>query len=236
MRIYPAIDIKGGRCVRLLQGEADRETVYHDDPLEPARLFALEGAEWVHVVDLDGAFTGKPVNLEFIKEICGLGLKVQMGGGMRSIEMVESAFEAGVSRVVVGTRACKEPEFARELVKNFGRKIAVGMDAKDGKIAVDGWTKGTDSEVLVLARTLEDIGVATLIHTDIATDGMMTGPNYAAQESLLERVSCDIIASGGVSQRDDILKLEAMSVRYPHFKGVIVGKALYEGSISLKDL
>lgn len=235
MRIYPAIDIKGGRCVRLLQGKADQETVYHQDPLEPARLFALEGAEWVHVVDLDGAFTGNPVNLKLIEGICGLGLKVQMGGGMRSVEMVEKALEAGVSRVVVGTRACKEPEFAKTLVKQFGKKIAVGIDAHNGKVAVDGWTKGTDSEVLVLARTLEDIGVSTLIHTDIATDGMMKGPNYAAQEALLERVSTDVIASGGVSKKEDVVKLEEMSKRYPHLKGVIVGKALYEGTVSLKD-
>jgi phosphoribosylformimino-5-aminoimidazole carboxamide ribotide isomerase len=236
MRIYPAIDIKAGRCVRLLQGKADQETVYHADPLEPARLFALEGAEWVHVVDLDGAFTGKPVNLDLIRQICALGLKVQMGGGMRSIETVEQAIEAGVSRVVVGTRACREPEFARQLVKHFGARIAVGIDAHHGKVAVDGWTQGTDHEVLVLARTLEDMGVATLIHTDIATDGMMSGPNYAAQQALLERVSTDVIASGGVSRKQDIEQLQEMAKTYPHLKGVIVGKALYEGTVSLRDL
>lgn len=236
MRIYPAIDIKAGRCVRLLQGKADQETVYHTDPLEPARKFAQDGAEWVHVVDLDGAFTGTPVNLDLIRQICALGLKVQMGGGMRSISTVEQAIDAGVSRVVVGTRACREPEFARELVKHFGSKIAVGIDAHHGKVAVDGWTQGTDHEVLVLARTLEDMGVSTLIHTDIATDGMMSGPNYAAQQALLERVSTDVIASGGVSRKQDIEKLQEMAKEYPHLKGVIVGKALYEGTVSLRDL
>jgi phosphoribosylformimino-5-aminoimidazole carboxamide ribotide isomerase len=236
MRVFPAIDIKDGRCVRLLQGKADQETVYHKDPLEPARLFALEGADWVHVVDLDGAFHGKPQNLELIKGIVDLGLKVQMGGGLRDLETISRVLETGVSRVVIGTRACREPEFAGEAVAAFGNKIAVGIDAKHGKVAVDGWTKGTDREVLALARTLEDLGVATLIHTDISTDGMMQGPNYAAQAALLEKVSTDVIASGGVSNKEDVLKLREMAGTYPHLKGVIVGKALYEQSFTLKEV
>ena len=235
MKIYPAIDIKNGRCVRLLQGRADQETVYHSDPLEPARLFAIEGSAWVHVVDLDGAFTGTPVNLDVIVEIAKLGLKVQMGGGLRSIEAVEQVLNAGVSRAVVGTRACQDLDFVKRLVKEFGSQVAVGIDAKDGKVATHGWTKGTDREVLVLARTLEDLGVSTLIHTDIATDGMMKGPNIAAQTALLERVSTDVIASGGVSRKEDIENLQGLATQYPHLKGVIVGKALYEGTISLKD-
>lgn len=235
MRIYPAIDIKKGRCVRLLQGKADQETVYHNDPLEPARLFAMEGADWVHVVDLDGAFTGSPTNLELVLKIAKLGLKVQMGGGLRDMKTVEKVINAGVSRAVIGTRACQDTEFAKELVKEFGNKIAVGIDANNGKVAVEGWTKGTDREVLVLARALEDVGVSTLIHTDIATDGMMTGPNVTAQIALLERVSTDVIASGGVSQKADIEKLEELAKQYPHLKGVIVGKALYEGTVHLKD-
>jgi phosphoribosylformimino-5-aminoimidazole carboxamide ribotide isomerase len=236
MKVFPAIDIKDGRCVRLLQGRADRETVYHSDPLEPARLFAIDGADWVHVVDLDGAFSGKPENLELVKGIVGLGLKVQMGGGLRDMETIAQVLEVGVCRAVIGTRACREPEFAGEAVREFGNKIAVGIDAKNGKVAVDGWTKGTDREVLVLARTLEDLGVATLIHTDITTDGMMRGPNYEAQAALLEKVSTDVIASGGVSNKDDILKLREMAETYPHLKGVVVGKALYERSFDLKDV
>jgi phosphoribosylformimino-5-aminoimidazole carboxamide ribotide isomerase len=236
MKIYPAIDIKNGRCVRLIQGKADQETVYHSDPLEPARLFALQGMTWVHVVDLDGAFTGNPTNLDLIIEITKLGLNVQMGGGLRSIETVEKVLNAGVSRAVVGTRACQDLEFVKALVKKFGNRIAVGIDAMNGKVAVDGWTKGTDREVLVLARSLEDVGVSTLIHTDIATDGMMKGPNLVAQEALLERVSTDVIASGGISRIEDIENLQKLATRYPHLKGVIIGKALYEGTVSLKDL
>ncbi|MCG8528003.1 MAG: 1-(5-phosphoribosyl)-5-[(5-phosphoribosylamino)methylideneamino]imidazole-4-carboxamide isomerase [Opitutales bacterium] len=235
MRIFPAIDIKDGRCVRLLQGKADQETVYHNDPLEPARLFAIGGAEWVHVVDLDGAFSGEPKNLEFIIEIAKLGLKVQMGGGLREIKTIEKVLEAGISRAVIGTRACDDPDFAEEVANEFGNKIAVGIDAKNGKVAVNGWTKGTDREVLVLARMLEDAGVQTLIHTDIATDGMMKGPNIAAQRALLERVTTDVIASGGVSKKEDIGELNKLADQYPHLKGVIVGKALYEGTVKLED-
>jgi len=235
MRIYPAIDIKGGRCVRLLQGKAHKETVYHNDPIEPARVFVSQGAEWLHVVDLDGAFTGNPINLEIIRQICALGVKVQMGGGMRSMEIVEKALNVGISRVVVGTRACKEPAFAGELAKAFGDKIAIGIDANNGKVSIDGWTKDTDHNVLELAKTLEDLGVSTLIHTDIATDGMMKGPNYDAQRALLEKVSVQVIASGGVSRKEDVLKLVDMAKDYPHLNGVIVGKAIYEGTVSLTD-
>ena len=236
MKIFPAIDIKGGRCVRLLQGDAARETVYYDDPIEPAKRFADEGATWVHVVDLDGAFTGEPTNLDRIIEIARLGLKVQMGGGLRSEETVEKVLQAGVSRAVVGTRACQDTEFARRLVRQFGGKVAVGIDARDGKVAVDGWTRGTDRDVLLLARRLEDVGVSTLIHTDIATDGMMAGPNLKAQTVLLEKVSVDVIASGGVSRREDIDALARLAGQYPHLRGVIVGKALYEGTVSLADV
>jgi phosphoribosylformimino-5-aminoimidazole carboxamide ribotide isomerase len=236
MRIYPAIDIKAGRCVRLLQGRADQETVYHADPLAPARQFLQDGAEWLHVVDLDGAFSGNPINLELIRGICALGAKVQMGGGLRSLAQVEAALAAGVTRVVIGTRACQEPSFVLELVKAFGERIAVGIDANHGKVSIHGWTKDTDLQVLDFARTLEDMGVSTLIHTDIATDGMMKGPNLKAQKALLQQVQSNVIASGGVSRPEDIVNLAALAEQFPNLDGVIVGKALYEGTVSLRDM
>jgi phosphoribosylformimino-5-aminoimidazole carboxamide ribotide isomerase len=236
MRIYPAIDIKAGRCVRLVQGRADQETVYHTDPLAPARQFLEDGAEWVHVVDLDGAFSGNPINLELIRGICALGMKVQTGGGLRSLQQVEAALAAGVTRVVIGTRACQEPNFVNELVKAFGEHIAVGIDANNGKVSIHGWTEDTDLQVLDFARTLEDMGVCTLIHTDIATDGMMKGPNLRAQQALLQHVKTNVIASGGVSRPEDIQNLAALAKQFPNLDGVIVGKALYEGTVSLRDM
>jgi phosphoribosylformimino-5-aminoimidazole carboxamide ribotide isomerase len=235
MKVYPAIDIKQGRCVRLLQGRAERETVYYDDPLEPARAFLAEGATWVHVVDLDGAFTGNSTNLEVIRGVVALGLKVQMGGGLRDMQSVDRVLNAGVARAVIGTRACREPEFAKELVAAFGDRIAVGIDANDGKVAVQGWTETTDRDVVTLARQLEGFGVCTIIHTDIATDGMMIGPNLAAQEALLSQVSLNIIASGGVGSDDHLHGLKSLARRYANLDGVIVGKALYERTIRLAD-
>jgi len=236
MTIYPAIDIKGGRCVRLLQGRADRETVYALDPAAVAADFKAAGTVWVHVVDLDGAFAGEPMNLPQIAAIVALGLKVQLGGGLRTREAVERALHAGVSRVVIGTRAAESAAFVGDLVQAFGERIAVGIDAKDGKVAVKGWVDTTGTGALALARQMDALGVATLIYTDIGTDGMLTGPNFAAQEALLEAVRARVIASGGVSRREDVVQLLELSRKYPHLDGVIVGKALYEGRVHLADL
>ena len=204
MTIYPAIDIKGGRCVRLTQGLANQETVYALDPVEIARGFQAAGASWIHVVDLDGAFAGEPQNTAPVAAIAKLGMKVQLGGGLRTRAAVDRALGLGVSRVVIGTRAAESTDFVAELVGAFGDRIAVGIDAKDGKVAVKGWVSTTGTSTLDLARTMDQIGVRTLIHTDISTDGMLVGPNYAAQEALLKAVRCGIIASGGVSRREDI--------------------------------
>ena len=236
MTIYPAIDIKGGRCVRLLQGRADQETVYAENPAEVAGQFQAAGSTWVHVVDLDGAFEGEPKNLATVQAIAALGMKVQLGGGLRTLAAVERAFGFGVSRVVIGTRAAESESFIAELVKTFGQKIAVGIDAKDGRVAVKGWVDTTKLDALAFARRMEAVGVGTLIYTDISTDGMMKGPNLAAQEALLRTVKCQIIASGGVSRRDDVVNLTALTLRYPNLNGVIVGKAIYEQRVDLADL
>ena len=236
MTIYPAIDIKGGRCVRLTQGRADAETVYYENPAEVAALFRTAGSTWVHVVDLDGAFTGEPQNLTKVAEIAALGLRVQLGGGMRTRATVERALAAGVSRVVIGTRAAESEAFVGELVRSFGEKIAVGIDAKDGKVAVKGWVDTTDTGALALARRMDALGVATIIYTDIGTDGMLTGPNLAAQEAMCAAVKARVIASGGVSRREDIASLLTVKKQRANLDGVIVGKAIYERRVEVADL
>ena len=236
MTIYPAIDLKGGRCVRLAQGRADRETVYAADPAEVASQFAAAGGAWVHVVDLDGAFTGEPRNLPAVAAIVGRGLQVQFGGGLRTRAAVEQVLGLGVSRVVIGTRAAESEPFVAELVGAFGDRIAVAIDAKDGRVAVKGWVDATKLEAVALARRMEALGVRTLIHTDVATDGMLAGPNFAAQEAMLAAVACRVIASGGVGARGDVVRLLEMKKRRPNLDGVIVGKALYERRVELADL
>jgi len=236
MTIYPAIDLKGGRCVRLAQGRADRETVYAADPAEVAAQFAAAGSAWVHVVDLDGAFTGEPRNLAAVAAIVERGLKVQFGGGLRTRATVEQVLGLGVSRVVIGTRAAESEPFVAELVGAFGDRIAVGIDAKAGRVAVKGWVDATKLEAVALARRMEALGVRTLIHTDVVTDGMLAGPNFAAQDAMLAAVACDVIASGGVGGREDVARLLEMKKRRPNLDGVIIGKALYERRVELADL
>jgi len=236
MTIYPAIDIRGGRAVRLLQGRADQETVYAEQPAGVAAEFKAAGSAWVHVVDLDGAFSGEPQNLAAVQGIVATGLKVELGGGMRSRETVERVLGFGVSRVVIGTRAAESERFVGELVQQFGEKIAVGIDAKDGKVAVKGWVDTTGTGALEMAKRMDGLGVRTIIYTDIGTDGMLTGPNFAAQEAMLNAGNFNVIASGGVSRREDVVKLTELSRRYANLDGVIVGKALYEKRVELPDL
>ena len=236
MIIYPAIDLKGGRCVRLAQGRADRETVYAADPAEAAAQFAAAGSAWVHVVDLDGAFTGEPQNLPAVAAVAARGLKVQFGGGLRTRATVERVLGLGVSRVVIGTRAAESEAFVAELVQAFGEQVAVGIDARNGRVAVKGWVDATPLEAVDLARRMAALGVRTLIHTDVATDGMLAGPNYAAQEAMLAAVDSRVIASGGVGRREDVARLLEMKKRRPNLDGVIVGKALYERRVELGDL
>lgn len=235
MNIYPAIDIKGGRCVRLLQGKADQETRYFDDPVEPAKHFKSLGAEWVHVVDLDGAFEGNPTNLKAIQGIVAEGLRVELGGGMRDFPQVEAALAAGVERVIIGTRACTDPEFVGELIQRHGaERVAVGIDAKDGCVAVKGWVETSAVKALDLALRMESLGVRYLIYTDISRDGMLTGPNFEAQQHMLKSTSLHLIASGGVASNEDIEQFASMAQQFPNLDGVIVGKAFYEGRVDLK--
>lgn len=236
MIIYPAIDIKSGRAVRLTQGRADQETVYAENPADVAAEFKATGSEWVHVVDLDGAFTGEPTNLLQVAAIAKLGMKVQLGGGMRTLASVERALTMGVSRVVIGTRAAESAAFVEALVKAFGDKIAVGIDAKNGQVAVKGWVDTTATGAIELAKRMDGIGVSTIIHTDVGTDGMLTGPNMQAQEAMCKAVKARIIASGGVSRREDVVSLKALAANNANLDGVIVGKAIYERRVELADL
>jgi phosphoribosylformimino-5-aminoimidazole carboxamide ribotide isomerase len=236
MTIYPAIDIRGGRCVRLLQGRADQETVYADDPGAVAAGFREAGAAWVHVVDLDGAFSGEPRNLEAVARIVATGLRVQLGGGMRTRASVERALGIGAARIVIGTRAAESEAFVSELVAAFGDRIAVGIDAKDGQVAVKGWVDTTGMAAMGLARRMDTLGVSTLIHTDVGTDGMLTGPNLPAQAAMAGAVKARVIASGGVGSRDDVVRLADLRRSLENLDGVIVGKALYEGKVDLRDL
>ena len=236
MTIYPAIDIKSGRCVRLTQGRADQETIYAENPAEVAAQFAAAGSGWVHVVDLDGAFHGEPQNLAAVQAIAALGMKVQLGGGLRTRAAVERALGFGVTRVVIGTRAAESEAFVGELVQSFGEKIAIGIDAKGGRVAVKGWVDTTGLDALTFAGRMQGLGVRTIIYTDIGTDGMMTGPNLAAQAAMLAAVKCQIIASGGVSRREDVVALAELARRHSNLDGVIVGKAIYEKRVDLGDL
>lgn len=237
MKIYPAIDIQGGNCVRLRQGVAGDSKKYFEDPAEPARAFARDGSEWIHVVDLDGAFGGEPRNIEALRHIAETGLKIQFGGGLRTAENVRAVLAAGATRAIVGTKAAHDDAFVAALVREFGGdRIAVGIDAKDGFVAVRGWTDVTTRLATELAGTAARLGVQTLIYTDIATDGMLRGPNFAALEKMLASTPARVIASGGVSCREDILRLRELAGTHANLDGAIVGKALYEKRVDLQDL
>ncbi len=234
MDVLPAIDLRGGRCVRLLQGRADAETVYSDDPAAMAASFRDAGAAWVHVVDLDGAFNGEPANADAVRAIVASGLRVELGGGLRDAGTVSRVLAGGVSRVVIGTRAAGDPAFVAELVRAHGDRIAVGIDARDGHVAVKGWVETTGVQALDLARAMEQAGVRTLIYTDIATDGMLSGPNIPALEAMLSTVTCNVIASGGVATLAHIEALAALALRHVNLAGAITGKAIYERTLDLK--
>ena len=236
MKIYPAIDLNKGRCVRLQQGEAALETVFFEDPGEPAGLWKDAGAEWVHVVDLQGAFDGTPRNKMAISRILDAGMQVQVGGGIRGVEIVKEYLKLGVSRVIIGTRACEDHEFIRDLVAEFGDQIVVGIDAKNGMVRTKGWVEESNLAVADMVEVMNEIGVSTIIYTDISTDGMLKGPNLLAQEEMLKLSSADIIASGGVSSYEDVANLAGLAERYPNLDGVIIGMALYEGRVELADL
>lgn len=230
MILFPAIDIRGGKCVRLIQGDYTQETVYNDSPSDVAKEWERQGAEYIHVVDLDGAKTGDSLNREAIAEIAkAVQIPVQVGGGIRSMETIDSHIANGVGRVIIGTAAIQDPQFVEEAVAKYGEKIAVSIDARNGFVATDGWTETTDVKAVKLLRWLEGIGVKTVVYTDILKDGMLQGPNFDELYVMNKASDMDIIASGGVSTILDIVKLSMMDLY-----GAIIGKALYEGNLTLK--
>jgi phosphoribosylformimino-5-aminoimidazole carboxamide ribotide isomerase len=231
MIIYPAIDIIDGRCVRLQQGSYSDVTIFGDSPVEMAMKWESQGAEYLHVVDLDGARSGNSENAEVIKQIASkLTIPVQLGGGIRSLDVIEKILSYGVSRVILGTSAVNDQEMLTTALKEYKDKIAVGIDAKDGMVAIHGWEKTSDFTAIDFARKVEGLGTKTIIYTDISRDGMLKGPNLVAMSEMAKSVGIEVIASGGVSCLKDILKLKSTGVR-----GVIVGKALYTGNVNLKE-
>lgn len=233
--VIPAVDIRGGRCVRLHQGRASEETVYADDPIRMAREWEKQGATWLHVVDLDGAFAGHPVHTELlIRMIRSVSIPVQVGGGLRSDADIQRLVDAGAARVILGTRVCRNADDLNELIACFGDHVAVGLDARQGRVQVKGWTETMPVEAVILAARMDRLGVHTLIYTDTAMDGALKGPNVSAVQTLCDQVSCEVIASGGVSSAGDIAAL--CRLKRPNLIGAIVGKALYEGVVTLEDL
>ena len=231
MRIYPAIDIKDGKAVRLVQGKFDEVTVFNDNPAEAAKAWAEAGATYIHIVDLDGARYGKSFIIDVLKEISSkYDIPVQTGGGVRTLDDVTARIEAGADRVIIGTAAVKNPELVKEAVKLYGDKIAVGVDAKDGMVAIKGWEEVSDVTAVDLCLKMKGFGVKTVIYTDISKDGMMSGPNIESTKELIEKTGMDIIASGGVSQMKDLENVNAINAQ-----GVIIGKALYNGAIKLSE-
>lgn len=231
--LYPAIDLKGGKVVRLKRGEMDQATIYADDPAAQARRFIEAGFSWVHMVDLDGAFAGKPANAEAVRAIIAAvpGAKLQLGGGIRSMETAEAWLEAGVSRIILGSAAVKDPDFARTACRAFPGRVALGIDARDGMVATEGWAETSDVSATDLALRFEDAGAAAVIYTDIARDGMLSGVNVAATAALARAVRLPVIASGGVAGVEDITALRDAAAG---IEGVILGRALYDGRIEPK--
>ena len=232
MILYPAIDLKDGQAVRLVHGDMEQSTVFNDDPLAQAMEFVNAGCEWLHLVDLNGAFAGEPVNaapVEAILKTCKV--PTQLGGGIRDIATIEAWLDKGLSRVILGTVAVENPELVREAASAFPNQVAVGIDARNGRVATKGWATETDVMVTDLAKSFEDAGVAAIIYTDIMRDGAMGGPNVEATEALARAVSIPVIASGGVSSLDDLKALKATNI----ISGAISGRALYDGEIELSE-
>jgi len=228
--LFPAIDLKEGRCVRLVQGDMDKATVFNDDPADQAARFAEQGFEWLHVVDLDGAFAGRPMNAAAVDAILArIALPVQLGGGIRDLRTVEGWLEKGVRRVIIGTAAVRDPDFVREAARRHPGGVAVGIDARDGRVAVEGWAQTSEMTAEDLGRRFEDAGVTAIIYTDIARDGILTGLNIEATLRLAEAVSIPVIASGGLASIEDVRRL--LQPDCQKIAGAISGRALYDGRL-----
>jgi phosphoribosylformimino-5-aminoimidazole carboxamide ribotide isomerase len=233
LTLYPAIDLKDGNCVRLLRGEMDQATVFGTDPGAQAAAWQHAGFSWVHVVDLNGAFAGKTVNEEAVRSIlANVTIPVQLGGGIRDLAGVERWLDAGITRVILGSAAAKNPALVKEAAKNFPGRVVVGIDAKGGMVATEGWAETSDIPATELAKRFEDAGIAAIIYTDIARDGMKTGLNLDETKALAKAVNIPIIASGGVASVADIIALKAAAAEQPNLNGSILGRALYDGSLS----
>lgn len=232
MRLYPAIDIKNGQCVRLRQGVFEDTTVYANEPYEVAKEFEAEGAKFLHIVDLDGALRGTGANdAALAKIIENVNIPVEIGGGIRTMQDIEHRLNMGVTRVILGTKAVESPDFVKEAIEKFGAdRIVVGIDAKDGMVAIKGWETISNVDAVTLALSMKDLGVKTIIYTDISKDGMLCGPNFVQTARMVEITGMDIVASGGVSCMNDLIQLENIGV-----EGAILGKAIYEKRVDLKE-
>jgi phosphoribosylformimino-5-aminoimidazole carboxamide ribotide isomerase len=234
MLVIPAIDLRAGRCVRLIQGRLDQEIIFSENPVEVAINWEQRGAQWIHLVDLDGAFAGEMKNLDCIKAIIkNVNIPVQVGGGIRSLETVHQLLNLGVSRVILGTAAVAQPEMVRKAVEELGEQILVGIDGRDGKVVIEGWDKTSEKSILELGREVEEIGIKRIVLTDIRRDGMLKGPNVEGTREMGLACNLKILASGGISSLEDIRILKALE---PYgVEGVIVGRALYSGVVVLEE-
>ncbi len=229
MIVYPAIDIRGGQCVRLVEGDFSRETVFDANPADAARRWQSLGAEWLHVVDLDGALEGKLTNSRAISAIrAAVDVPIQLGGGLRSIDAIKSAFSLGIDRAIIGTAALRDPDLIKEAASRWPDRIAVGLDARDGKLAAQGWTDSTDQTALEVAVALERVGVHHFIYTDISRDGTLAGPNLEAFDALNKAVRSNVIASGGIGTLADVVAVRELGAA-----GIIIGRAIYDGRVDL---
>lgn len=234
MILFPAIDLKEGLAVRLEQGDMARATIFHRDPAAQARAFEQQGFEYLHIVDLDGAFAGMPMNAAAVDRILEtVGIPVQLGGGVRDTATVENWLEKGIDRIIIGTAAVRDPSFVKQAARDYPGRIAVGLDARDGKVAVEGWAETSELSVLDIARRFEDVGVSAIVYTDIARDGMLQGLNLDATVALAEAIRIPIIASGGLASIEDIKEL--LSPRAGKLAGAIAGRALYDGRLDAAE-
>ena len=235
MKIFPAIDIKDKKCVRLIKGDFENKTEYEISPVEQAGKYKDNGFKNLHIVDLDGALTGEPINIDIIDDIVGkFDLKIEIGGGVRNFETIQKYIDAGVEKVILGSAAIKNRRFLEEACKKFSNQIALGLDAKDGHLAISGWTEDSDKLTTEYLKKVNDYGVSRIIYTDINRDGMKTSPNYQESIKISEISNCPIVISGGVSSINDIKKVKKLNNK--KIEGVIVGKAIYDGDIKLEEL